>query len=68
MISPKIARIFKKEHTIIFEDCGIGMDRRDLINCLGTIARSGSKEFIENVSLFELDFGNFNSYNRVCIL
>ncbi|EYC32040.1 hypothetical protein Y032_0003g1367 [Ancylostoma ceylanicum] len=33
--------------TITFEDTGIGMDRRELLECLGTIAKSGSKEFIE---------------------
>ncbi|VDK54848.1 unnamed protein product [Anisakis simplex] len=32
---------------LIFEDNGIGMDRDDLIKCLGTIAKSGSKEFVE---------------------
>ena len=40
----------EKNRKIIFEDTGIGMNRDDLRNCLGTIAHSGSKEFIENVN------------------
>uniref|UniRef100_F1KX14 Heat shock protein 75 kDa n=1 Tax=Ascaris suum TaxID=6253 RepID=F1KX14_ASCSU len=32
---------------LVFEDNGIGMDREDLVKCLGTIAKSGSKEFMD---------------------
>lgn len=37
----------KKEKTLTVSDNGIGMDKMDLINHLGTIARSGSAEFIK---------------------
>uniref|UniRef100_A0A1I7TD01 HATPase_c domain-containing protein n=1 Tax=Caenorhabditis tropicalis TaxID=1561998 RepID=A0A1I7TD01_9PELO len=37
----------KEKRTIIFEDTGIGMNRDDLVRFLGTIAKSGSKDFIE---------------------
>ena len=36
-----------KENTIKISDNGIGMDQEDLINSLGTIARSGTKAFLE---------------------
>ena len=36
-----------KENTIKITDNGIGMDEEDLINSLGTIARSGTKAFLE---------------------
>eukprot|EP00081_Caenorhabditis_elegans_P027466 NP_741219.2 Heat Shock Protein [Caenorhabditis elegans] len=38
----------KDKRTITFEDTGIGMNREDLVKFLGTIAKSGSKDFIEN--------------------
>lgn len=38
--------IDKKAGTLTFADNGIGMDRDDLISYLGTIARSGTGEFI----------------------
>lgn len=37
----------ENERSLTFEDNGVGMDRDDLINCLGTIAISGSKNFAE---------------------
>ncbi|XP_026326821.1 heat shock protein 75 kDa, mitochondrial [Hyposmocoma kahamanoa] len=39
----------KQNRTIIFQDSGIGMTKEELVQNLGTIARSGSKSFIEEV-------------------
>jgi HSP90 family molecular chaperone len=38
-----------KERTITLYDSGIGMSKQDAIANLGTIAKSGSKEFMETL-------------------
>jgi len=39
-----------KEHTLTLEDNGIGMTRTEVIENLGTIARSGTREFISRLT------------------
>lgn len=40
----------KEKRTLTISDNGIGMNYDDIVNNLGTIAKSGSKEFIEKLS------------------
>ena len=40
----------KSNRTITISDNGIGMNREDIINNIGTLARSGTKEFLSQLS------------------
>ncbi|EAK0825988.1 molecular chaperone HtpG [Campylobacter fetus] len=49
--TPKIdIKLDKDAKTLIISDNGIGMDENDLVNNLGTIARSGTKGFLSSMS------------------
>src|SRR6202789_2688361 len=40
----------EEQHTLTISDTGIGMNEEDLVAHLGTIARSGTKNFLSNLS------------------
>jgi molecular chaperone HtpG len=49
--APKIRIVpNKKDNTLTVADTGIGMDRQELIDNLGTIARSGTKDFVSRLT------------------
>ena len=53
----------KKAKTLTISDNGVGMDSDDLVSSLGTIARSGTKNFIE-----QLESSKKNDENKLSLI
>jgi molecular chaperone HtpG len=52
-------RLSAKENTLLLEDTGVGMSREDLVENLSTIARSGTKQFIQSLQEKSDQIGQF---------
>lgn len=56
--------IQSRDGYVIIEDNGIGMTKADLVNCIGTIASSGTKKFKEALKEKELEGAKFGGIGQ----
>lgn len=55
-------KVWVEDGKLIIEDTGIGMTKNDLIKNLGTIANSGTREFLENAKLKHGEFDQIGQF------
>ena len=56
-----ILRFDKKKKILLVEDTGIGLDQEELIDSLGTIAKSGTETFLEDLEKSKTDISKSES-------